>query len=93
MLHEQMDTLPVFDSHTADPFVLFIEPPSLDARIVNQSGLFSVMSDPALCMDRWFPEGEHICRKVIGSCKSEPTSSGFTYCRSKSFYYICFHIY
>ncbi|MEM9530746.1 MAG: FRG domain-containing protein [Pseudomonadota bacterium] len=65
MLHEQMETLAAFDSHTADPFVLFIEPPSLDARIVNQSGLFSVMSDPALAMDRWFPEGEHICRKVI----------------------------
>jgi len=36
-----------------DPFVLFLEPPSIDDRIVNQFAFFSVASDPALTLDEW----------------------------------------
>lgn len=65
MLHEEVNTLDAFDHQRDNPFVVFLEPPSLDARIVNQSGLFSVMSDPRLPMDQWFSPAEDVCRKII----------------------------
>jgi hypothetical protein len=36
-----------------DDFVMFVEPPSIDGRIVNQFALFSVMSTPRGRLDRW----------------------------------------
>jgi hypothetical protein len=45
---ERLDTL-----GDQEPFVLFFEPPSLDDRIVNQSAVLSVMSDPEVSMDDW----------------------------------------
>src|SRR5436190_1300377 len=34
-------------------FALFVEPPSFDARIVNQYALFSLLSKPHLSLDSW----------------------------------------
>ncbi len=66
MLNEAVTTLEEFDREENSPFVVFLEPPSIDARIVNQYGLFSVMSDPTMSMDQWFPEeSPEVCRKVI----------------------------
>lgn len=45
--------LAAFDSLSRDTFVAFIEPPSLDARIVNQFALFSLMSGPAASLEAW----------------------------------------
>lgn len=45
-------------------FVLFFEPPSLDPRIVNQFGLFSIMNKPEADMVQWLT-------------RAERTSSGF----------------
>ncbi len=42
----QFQSLKAFDSLAHDPFVVFIEPPSLDTRILNQFALFSLMPDP-----------------------------------------------
>ena len=36
-----------------DPFPIFLEPPSLDSRIVNQYAVFSMMSDPEVRLDEW----------------------------------------
>ena len=39
-----------------EPFVLFLEPPSLDARIVHQYALFSLMSTPQALLHDWLAQ-------------------------------------
>jgi hypothetical protein len=46
-------------------FVLFLEPPSLDERIVNQYALFSLMSQPEGSLDEWLDQRPHLVRKVV----------------------------
>jgi hypothetical protein len=46
-------------------FVVFLEPPSFDPRIVNQYGLFSLMPAPNLRLDDWLAENPGLYRKVI----------------------------
>lgn len=58
MLEEQEQSLAdpfVLDqiSGARDPFILFFEPPSLDPRIVNQWGLFSITNRLDVRMDHW----------------------------------------
>jgi hypothetical protein len=45
-LQEAVGSLAEFDGLSREPFVVFLEPPSIDARIVNQVSLFSIMSRP-----------------------------------------------
>ena len=49
----------------AGDFVVFLEPPSLDERIVNQYALFSLMSRPEARFDEWLEQRPHLVRKVI----------------------------
>jgi hypothetical protein len=59
MTLEDLDRLP-------GEFALWLEPPSLDARIVNQFALFSLMSSPTALFDRWLEEHSRTaCRIVI----------------------------
>jgi hypothetical protein len=54
LLAQHAPTLEALDRLGAsEPFMLFFEPPSLDDRIVNQSAVLSVMSDPTAAMDDW----------------------------------------
>lgn len=46
-------------------FVVFLEPPSLDSRIVNQFALFSMMSTPAKPLDHWLEEQTDLSRRII----------------------------
>src|SRR5437868_13111799 len=47
-------------------FALFFEPPSLDARIVNQYALFSMMSSPAARLDDWLEkERPELVRRIV----------------------------
>jgi hypothetical protein len=54
-----------FDSLSREPFVAFIEPPSLDDRIRNQFALFSLMSSPSGSLDEWAREHPGLCRQVV----------------------------
>ena len=48
-----------------EPFVLFLEPPSLDDRIVNQYALFALMSDPTATLDEWLERHSELARRVV----------------------------
>jgi hypothetical protein len=48
-----------------EPFVVFLEPPSLDDRIVNQFALFSLMSTPTQAVDSWFASHSDVSRRVV----------------------------
>ena len=58
-------SLRAFDALAHDPFVVFIEPPSLDARILNQFALFSLMPSPSARLDDWLAAHPDLCRRVI----------------------------
>jgi hypothetical protein len=45
--------------------VILLEPPSFDPRIVNQFGLFSLMSSPTARLDNWLVDHPHLYRKII----------------------------
>lgn len=58
-------TLADFDALTRDPFLMFIEPPALDARILNQAALFSLMPSPSASVQDWLLAHPDLTRRVI----------------------------
>ena len=48
-----------------EPFVAFLEPPSLDERIINQFALFSLLSGPSTRFDSWLESHPQAWRKII----------------------------
>jgi hypothetical protein len=54
-----------FDRLSRRPFVVFLEPPSLDPRIVNQFALFSLMSSPRASLDQWLRDHAALVRRVV----------------------------
>jgi len=58
-------TLAEFDRLARRPFVLFLEPPSLDPRITNQFALFSLMPRPDARLDSWLSGSPHLARRII----------------------------
>ncbi len=65
MLSQTASTLREIDGLSKEDFVIFLEPPSLDDRIVNQYALFSLMSSPRARLDRWLDEHPELFRRVI----------------------------
>jgi hypothetical protein len=63
-LAEVAPSLRDFD-RLGDDFVAFFEPPSLDDRIVNQYGLFSLMPDPTAQLDHWLEQHPELARRLI----------------------------
>ena len=45
--------------------MLFVEPPSFDARIVNQYALFCVVSSAEAQLDEWLSEHPELTRRVV----------------------------
>ena len=64
MLHE-FATLRAFDALAKEPFVVFLEPPSLDTRILNQFALFSLMPSASARLEDWLGSHPELCRVVI----------------------------
>jgi hypothetical protein len=65
MLAAVAGDLSAFDRLGRHPFVLFFEPPSLDARIINQFALFSVMNSPKLSLDDFLQRQKKGVRRLI----------------------------
>jgi hypothetical protein len=65
MLWRHARSLKELDGLADRPFVLFLEPPSLDERIVNQAALFSLMSSAQARLDRWLPEHPDTYRRIL----------------------------
>lgn len=61
-------SLEAFDEYRSDDGAgvpLFFEPPSLDDRIVNQSAVFSIMTDPEASLADWLAGHPGLYRKVV----------------------------
>lgn len=62
------NALQKFSTLSNNKFCVFMEPPSLDERVINQLSVFVLMSDPALCMSDWLeslPEKDFWRRIII----------------------------
>ena len=60
-----LKTLRDFDRLSRRPFVIFLEPPALEHRILNQLALFSVTSDPEASFDDWLTTHPSLVRRVV----------------------------
>jgi hypothetical protein len=65
MLTEAAPTLDAFDALGPEPFAVFFEPPALDARLVNQFALFSLVSHPRTGFDQWLLAHPVCYRRLI----------------------------
>lgn len=65
MLWRHARSLQDLDGLSDEPFVLFLEPPSLDDRIVNQAALFSLMSTPSGRLDEWLTHRPGSFQRIV----------------------------
>jgi hypothetical protein len=65
MLDQAARTLEAFDGLAREPFAVFLEPPSLDQRIVNQFALFSLVSNPRIRLDEWLAGHPGVAKKIV----------------------------
>lgn len=65
MLDPVCNSLRQLDSLQPEPFTIFLEPPSVDERIVNQHALFSMMSNPTALLNTWLETNRSIFFRII----------------------------
>jgi hypothetical protein len=65
MLSEAVPTLQDLSDLSREDFVIFFEPPSIDDRIVNQFGFFSVMPKAHRNLDQWLRLQPGLWRRII----------------------------
>jgi len=62
---EPVSSLKKLSEFQEKPFVLFLEPPSLDERIVHQYALFSMMSTPDATLCQWLTDHPDLYYRLI----------------------------
>lgn len=65
MLELECNSLKKLEAMSDHRFVLFLEPPSMDERIVNQHALFSLMSNATLVMNRWLSDHPDLFYRIV----------------------------
>lgn len=65
MLSECVTSLPELPQLGTDEYLLFVEPPSIDDRIVNQYGMFSIMPDATCLVDQWLGSHPQLWQKIV----------------------------
>jgi hypothetical protein len=65
MLSRIASSLPDFDRLLPEPFLIMMEPPSMDDRIVNQAALFSLMSSPKAVVNEWLADKPDLFHRII----------------------------
>jgi hypothetical protein len=65
MLDRAPPDLTRFDALGDESYLVFVEPPSFDERIVNQYALFSLASSPTLSPDDWLAERSELVRRLV----------------------------
>jgi hypothetical protein len=54
-----------FDRLARTPFLVFLEPPAIDRRILNQLALFSLMNSPTAEIGAWLQRHPDLTRRVV----------------------------
>ena len=65
LLSQVAGSLPELDALLGPGHVVFLEPPSLDQRIVNQFAVFSLQGDPTARMEAWLARHPGTGRRVL----------------------------
>ncbi len=65
MLEKAVENFEGLKSLQDTPYFLFFEPPSIDARILNQCALFSLPSTANLLLDDWLNQHLGVWKKII----------------------------
>lgn len=65
VLEEAVGGLRELEQLSRDPFVVFMEPPALDDRIVNQYALFSLVSHARTRLDSWLESHPDLVRRIV----------------------------
>jgi hypothetical protein len=65
LLERAAPTLAEYDALATEHFVAFLEPPSLDERIINQFALFSLLSGAGARFDAWLEAHPEAWRKIV----------------------------
>ncbi len=69
MLDRAVGSLQALSNLKKDDFSVFLEPPSIDQRIVNQYAVFSMMSDPDLKLMDWLVKTDIRYFKIVISAE------------------------
>ncbi len=65
MLDSIVDTLDKFDDDMQDDAILFIEPPSIDERVINQFSYFSIIPNKIIDIESFFDKCKFATKYVI----------------------------